>query len=190
MGKLVLAIAAVLLLQVAFFAYLAVSDQRYASGPVVRSRNFPKIQEPPLLAQQPQASQPETDTQSSTQSSAERPEAVNRKRASSPLLARRTRRSSMEQPPSGLQVRAEMPKPIVIYVKSSPPYEERNVARVRGERVTPRDFKMSLPESSSAVASTQAKAVNPRKRSFLARTFMPLVTKPWRFMKSVASKLH
>lgn len=188
MGKLVLAIAAVLLLQIAFFRYLAVSDQDYATGPIVRTRNFPESQES-LLAQQPQPSQPETDTQDLIPSAAERPEA-DRKRASAPLLAKRTSRMSSGKRPSGLQVRAEMPKPIIIYVKSSPPYEERRVARIRGERVSPRDFKMSLPENSPAVATSQARAVNPRKRSFLARTFMPLIRKPWRFMKSVASKLH
>ena len=189
MGKLVLAIAAVLLLQIAFFSYLAVSDQEYATGPVVRTRNFPESQES-LLARQPQPSQPETDTQDLTPSAAERPEAADRKSASAPLLARRTVRTSSAKRPSGLQVRAEMPKPTIIYVKSSPPYEERRVARVRGERVSPRDFKMSLPESSPAVATSQAKVSSPLKRSFFARTFMPLVRKPWRFMKSVASKLH
>ena len=190
MGKLVLAIAAVLLLQIAFFRYLAISDQEYATGPVVRSRKFATSHEQPVLAQQSQPSQPETNTQDATSSSDGGPEVTNRKRASAPLLARRTVRTSNEQRTSGLQVRAEMPKPTIIYVKSSPPYEERRVAHVRGERVTPRDFKMSLPESSPAFATSQAKASNPRKRSFFSRTFMPLVKKPWRFMKSVASKLH
>ena len=187
MGKLVLAIAAVLLLQIAFFSYLAVSDPEYASGPVVRSRKFAPVQAPPLLAQQPQPAEPETVD---VPQASERPESLNRKRASSPLLARRTVKTSSDQRSTGLQTRGEILKPTIIYVKSSPPYVEQKVARVRGERVTSRDFKMSLPENSPAVASAQTKAVTPRKRSFLARTFMPLVKKPWKFMKSVASKLH
>ena len=187
MGKLVLAIAAVLLLQIAFFRYLAVSDQEHATSPVVRSRKFSASEESPLPAKQSQPAEPETVPDAL---STERAESEDKKRAIPPQTARRTIRASSERRPSGLQVRGEILKPTIIYVKPTEPYVERNVARVRGERVTTRDFKMALPENSPAVASAHAKAANPRKRSFLSRTFMPLVRKPWRFMKSVASKLH
>lgn len=179
MGKLVLGILFVILLQIAFFGFTST----YWSAPnesILAGKSRPAIREihPSVQSQQipPVASVTESTPSPPVKIPDARP-AIERARV-------RTRSDSSD--------RVGKPRPL---------YQDRVINRpvplqVRPENpqlsaVAPRRHTVVITDELAKMSSEKAPDVSkPKKRSFLSKSYSVVVKKPWSWMKSLASKLN
>ena len=196
MGKFILGILAIILLQVIFFGYTS----RYWSIPsepgLVKSRpTIPEVRQPLEITKADQAPERLDETPP--------PAPPTKKRIDGPTVASDSKVRVGSQPES-------VRRPVVLPSREP---SDRNVAskqtrsyETRFSRVIPKGHTMMLVDnlaptagSSRSVIASAPKSIRsttatvedsePRRRSLLAKSFSVAVKKPWGWMKSLASKL-
>lgn len=184
MGKFILGILAIILLQVIFFGYTS----RYWSIPkepgMVKSRpNLPTVRRPTELAQAEPPAASVAEVPSPARETQNRPD------------ERRVSTSAIARPKTGSNV--AMRKRVMANRVPSRTYTVKAESRPYDNRlgtVIPRGHTMVLvdkfpPARNTSGTSASVHVVKPRNRSFLAKSFSVVVKKPWGWMKSLASKL-
>ena len=185
MGKFILGILAIILLQVIFFGYTS----RYWSIPsepgLVKSR--PSVPD----ARQPNQN-PKVETPSAPVAESASPAPQTQKRSEVREVA--------VAPASPAKTSAHpIRKRVVMNRDTSRTYTAKTEPRPFDTRLTtviPKGHTMVLVDnlppaarSAGPGATASADVVKPRKRSLLAKSFSVVVKKPWGWMKSLASKL-
>ena len=202
MGKLVLGIIAVTLLQIAFFVYMATDRPAYTKAGAVKTapvEKSPQLTRADDLAKVIVPSSPTTSAVARPQ-----PEKLKTSAVTGRSLAKvRTRlyvrgRDRAARPPARVVAMAS--------ATSARSSREWDAAPRRSGRLIPSGYTMALvdyPPASArirtpstttirtpAAAGMKIKDISePRKRSFIARAAPALVKKPWNWIKSLASKL-
>lgn len=203
MGKLVLGIIAVTLLQIAFFVYMATERSAYIkAGPV---KTAP-------VGKSPELSRADDLTKVVAPSSPPPPAVADPEpeRLKTSAVVGRSLANVRTRPNVRDRDRAARP-PVRVPLASAPATSTRSSrewdgAPRRPGRLIPSGYTMALVDyppaaariKTATVISTQTPAVasmktkdisRPRKRSFIARAAPALVKKPWNWIKSLASKL-
>lgn len=194
MGKLVLGIFAVSLLQIAFFMYTATSEPSFSDVSVVRNarekdpqlraaNDLPEVVVPPPPVDVPATRLSERKPSASLRESRETLRSSSTQRA-----AVRTVSSLRVQHRS---VRPKTIKPSVVYLGSRKSSAEASVRPMRAAPTIPKGYSMVLVDYVPPASKNRTKDISePKKRSYLARTVPALVKKPWKWMKALASKLN
>lgn len=202
MGKLVLGIIAVTLLQIAFFVYMATDRPSYTkagsvrTGPVAKNPELSRASAPAEVVAPSSPANPAVATPDSpkvkTSAVTERSLASARTR---PIVRDRDRAA---RPPARVVPMAP--------ATSARPSREWDAPPRRSGRLIPSGYTMALVDyppapariktpvvtssKMSASASIKTKEISePKKRSFIAKAVPALVKKPWNWIKSLASKL-
>jgi hypothetical protein len=202
MGKLVLGIIAVTLLQIAFFVYMATDPPAYTdagpvrSGPVEKRLQLSRAAEPPEVAAPSSPAPPEVAV-------------AEQAKVKTSALKNRSLASVRTRPTVRDRDRAHRPPARVLASAPATPARSSrdwDAAPRRQGRLIPSGYTMALVDyppaaarmrtpvvtssQMSTVASIKTKEISqPRKRSFIARAAPALVKKPWNWIKSLASKL-
>lgn len=202
MGKLVLGIIAVTLLQIAFFVYMATDRPSYSkagparTGPLAKTPELSRAPAPPGVIA---PSSPTTPADANPEPPKVKTSVVTERS----LAAVRARtivrdRDRAARPPT--RVIAMAP------AASARSSREWDAPPRRSGRLIPSGYTMALVDyppapariktpvvtssNMSASASIKTKEISePKKRSFIARAVPALVKKPWNWIKSLASKL-
>lgn len=202
MGKLVLGILAVTLLQIAFFVYMATDRPAYTKAGAVKTapiEKSPQLTREDDLAEVVVPSSPATPAVTRPQPEKLKTSAMTGRSVASvrtrPNLRERDRAARTPD-----RVLASAP------ATSTSSSRERDAAPRRSGRLIPSGYTMALVDyppatariktptitriNTPAVASIKTKDISkPGKRSFIARAAPALVKKPWNWIKSLASKL-
>lgn len=184
MRRLVLAIIAVVFLQIAFYTYTAMHRPAGMNGTVVStasSRSGREVaRESMLRAIVPSApttlakEAPRARVRAATVSDRKRPAVIAHRKTSRDIAQKLPTRNA---------------KPYPVQVRSRKPVGEGYAVHKVGAAI-PRGYTMVLLDYEPANATIRTADIKKtRKRSFLARTLPALVKKPWSWMKSLASKL-
>lgn len=175
MGKLVLGILFVILLQIAFFGFTST----YWSAPnesIVAGKPLPGVS----------SARPSVDSTSVPPTT----EVTEKVPSSVPKVIENRRAAMRPRAESVHRVRKARPRDEVRVVTYPAP------ARIRTENtelsaVAPRRHYVVVNDELAKVSSEKpANASKPRKRSFLAKSYSVVVKKPWNWMKSIVSKLN
>jgi hypothetical protein len=178
MGKLVLGILFVILLQVVFFGFTSRYWSTSNESGLAKSRpNVPQIVRPAEPVQSSPSAASETETPAASQ-----PDEVENR----PLVARvrphvktESRDRARQSRPRHLTTRT------TLVVPARPRQEEEQLSAV-----APRRYAVIVTDELARTRTSKSESSEPKKRSFLSKSYSVVVKKPWGWMKSVASKLY
>jgi hypothetical protein len=194
MGKLVLGIIVVSLLQIAFFVYTWTDG-----AATIARRDIPRPIHGKNLVNLPTASQPAADSLWETENSDElraEPRISTREssvRASSLYATRRLARTIRHKRNRVDQVAQSKPilEPTVITYPTHANYRSpRKLAVVLTDYPTPprAETRMQNKTLTRAPGTRVDIASRPKRRSYVARVFPALIKKPWKWIKSLGSR--
>ena len=190
MGKMVLGIVAVVLLQIAFFIYTAFYGSEDPRATMARTEPLPSTSRTYRATAIPDTVVSSPPHVAAPLAGAQRAR-IKRPGVSAKPFNEIKRRLSLRD----VEKRERHPdfKPVVVHTRKTPLTNEDRVEirKPDASRLLPRGHAMVFTDYPLTMSANRTpEMAKPKKGSYFARTLPALIKKPWNWMKSIASKLH